>query len=125
MTFKRTEGFRFTFGEPINAKYIVLVDGKPEDLEMTKYDCEILDVSPRGMKMFSYRNNGEHNNKLIQLEVQFILDEVLIKAVGDIVWKKNYGEKTQYGLIFDGQPQVEDLIVNELKLRRKKEVGRR
>ena len=125
MTFKRTEGFRFTFGEPINARYIVLVDGKPEDLEMTKYDCEILDVSPRGMKMFSYRNNGEHNNKLIQLEVQFILDEVLIKAVGDIVWKKNYGEKTQYGLIFDGQPQVEDLIVNELKLRRKKEVGRR
>ena len=125
MTFKRTEGFRFTFGEPINARYIVLVDGKPEDLEMTKYDCEILDVSPRGMKMFSYRNNDEHNNKLIQLEVQFILDEVLIKAVGDIVWKKNYGEKTQYGLIFDGQPQVEDLIVNELKLRRKKEVGRR
>lgn len=125
MTFKRTEGFRFAFGEPIYAKYTVLIDGKPQDLEMTKYDCEILDVSPRGMKMFSYHDIGEHTNKLVQLEVHFILDEALIKAVGDIVWQKVYGDKTQFGLIFDGQPQVENLIVNELKLRRKKEVGRR
>lgn len=125
MTFKRTEGFRFAFGEPIYAKYSVLIDGKPQDLEMTKYDCEILDISPRGMKMFSYHDIGEYTNMLVQLEVHFILDEALIKAVGDIIWEKPYGDKTQFGLIFDGQPQVEDLIVNELKLRRKKEVGRR
>ena len=125
MAFKRTEGFRFAFGEPIYAKYLVLIDGKPQDLERTKYDCEILDISPRGMKMFSYHHIGEHSNKLLQIEVHFILDEVLIKAVGDIVWEKSFGNKNQYGLIFDGQPQVEQLIVDELKLRRKKEVSRR
>lgn len=125
MAFKRTEGFRFTFGEPVNAKYIILNDGKPQDLEMTKYECGIMDISPRGMRMFSYHDIGEYNKKLVQVEVQFVLDEVVIKAIGDIVWHKDLGSKIQYGLIFDGQPQVEDLIVNELKLRRKKEVGRR
>lgn len=122
--FKRTEGFRFTFGEPIPAKYIILENGNPKELEATKHDCEIIDVSPRGMKMFSYHDIGESNSKLVQLEVQFVLDEVLIKAIGEIVWEKNYGLKTQYGLLFENQPQIEELIVSELKIRRKKEVSR-
>lgn len=123
-TFKRTEGFRFTFGEPIPAKYIILENGEPGELEATKHSCEIIDVSPRGMKMFSYHDIGESNSKMLQLEVQFVLDEVLIKAIGEIVWEKNYGTKTQYGLLFDNQPQIEELIVSELKIRRKKEVSR-
>ncbi|MGN7478800.1 PilZ domain-containing protein [Solibacillus silvestris] len=125
MEFKRNEGFRFTFGVPVAAKYTVLIDGKPEDLEATKHPCEIIDISPRGMKMFSYHGIGENTNHLVQLEIQFILDEVLIKAIGEIVWKKKYGEKFQYGLIFEDQPAIEELIVSELKIRRKKEVGRR
>ncbi|WP_274309219.1 PilZ domain-containing protein [Solibacillus daqui] len=125
MTFKRTEGFRFSFGEPIPAKYIILVDGKPEDQKLTKYSCEILDISPHGMKMFAFHDIGENSSELLQLEVQFILDEILIKAIGEIVWKKDFGSKIQYGLIFVGQPQVEALIISELKLRRKKEVGQR
>lgn len=125
MAFKRTEGFRFTFDEAVPAKYIILVDGKPEDEKLTKYDCEIMDISPHGMKMFSYHEIGEYSSKLMQLEVQFILDEALIKAVGEIVWKRELGSKIQYGLIIDGQPQVEELIISELKLRRKKEVNNR
>ena len=122
MAFKRTESFRFTFNERLNANFVVLIDGKPEDVERTKYQCEINDISPRGMKMFSHKEIGEHNNELVQIEVHFILDEVLIKAVGEIVWKKVFGQRLQYGLIFENQPHVEELIVSELKLRRKKEV---
>ena len=124
MTFKRTEGFRFTFNEPLNANFVILVDGQPEDIERTKYQCEIIDISPRGMKMFSHKEIGEHKNQLVQIEVHFILDEVFIKAVGEIVWTKVFGERLQYGLIFENQPHVEELIVDELKLRRKKEVSR-
>ncbi|AWE06411.1 PilZ domain-containing protein [Lysinibacillus sp. 2017] len=124
MTFKRTEGFRFTFGEPIDANFVILIDGKPENIERSKYPCEIVDISPRGMKIFSHKNIGEQNKQLVQLEVQFILDEVLIKAVGEIVWTKVFGERIQYGLIFENQSHVEELIVNELKLRRKKEISR-
>ncbi|MEK3764729.1 PilZ domain-containing protein [Solibacillus sp. FSL K6-4121] len=121
MGFKRTEGFRFTFGAPIAAKYTVLIDGK----QQTKHACEIIDVSPHGMKMFSSHEIGENTNYLVQLELEFILDEVLIKAIGEIVWKKKYGGKYQYGLIFENQPGIEELIVSELKIRRKKEVSRK
>lgn len=125
MAFKRKEGFRFTFGQAIEAKYIVLINGKPENLEMTKQPCEILDVSPRGMKMFAFHEIGENSNERVQLEIHFVLDEVLIKAVGEIMWKKQYGKGFQYGLIFEDQPAIEELIVSELKIRRRKEVGLR
>lgn len=125
MPFKRTEGFRFSFGEPIPAKYTILSDGELEDPKMTTYSCEILDISPHGIKMFSFHDIGENSSERLQLEVQFVLDEILIKAIGEIVWKKDFGSKLQYGLIFVGQPQVEELIISELKLRRKKEVGHR
>lgn len=124
MTFKRTEGFRFTFGEPIDANFVILIDGRSENVERTKYLCEIVDISPHGMKIFSHKDISEHNNQRVQLEVQFILDEVLIKAVGEIVWTKPFGGRIQYGLVFEDQSNVEELIVNELKLRRKKEISR-
>lgn len=123
--FKRTEGFRFAFGEPIAASFVILVDGKSLDIEGTKYPCEIMDISPHGMKMFSSKEIGEHNNKLVQLEVQFILDEALIKATGEIVWSKAFGSNFQYGLVFENQAAVENLIISELKIRRKKEVGQK
>ena len=124
MPYKRTEGFRFAFSEPIDANFVILIDGKPENSEGKKYPCEIVDISPRGMKMFSHVEIGEHNNQLVKLEVHFILDEFLIKAVGEIVWTKVFGERIQYGIIFENQSRVEELIVSELKLRRKKEVSR-
>ena len=125
LTFKRTEGFRFTFNEPLNAYFVILINGKPENIERKKYQCEIIDISPRGMKIYSNKDIGErYNQKMVQIEVQFILDEVLIKAIGEIVWKKDFSQNFQYGLIFENQPHVEKLIVKELKLRRKRELSR-
>jgi len=124
MIFKRNEGFRFAFGEPIYANFVVRVNGKPLDLERTHYPCQILDISPHGMKMFADAKISEHSNKLIQLEVIFLLDETTIRAVGEIVWARPYGRGTHYGLIFENQPGIEELITSELKLRRKKEIQR-
>lgn len=124
MIFKRNEGFRFVFGEPLNANFSILLDGKPQNIEKTQYPCEIWDVSPRGMKMFSNIEIGEDTNKLVQLEISFILDEAKIKAIGEIVWTKKVISGFQYGLSFDNQSTVEELIVAELKLRRKKEMQR-
>ena len=122
MIFKRKEGFRFAFGEPIDANYVVLVNGRAENLERSQTPCRIIDISPRGMKIFSKTEISGNSNQLIQVEVFFILDETMIRAVGEITWAKPYGNGFHYGLIFDNQPLVEELIVSELKLRRKKEV---
>jgi hypothetical protein len=124
MIFKRKETFRFEFGQPLEANYVVLIDGKPMDLERTQHSCQILDISPRGIKMFSNDKIGEHNNKPLQLEVSFILDEAVIRAIAEIVWAKPYANGFQYGLIIPNQPIIENLIVNELKIRRRKEVIR-
>ena len=36
MIFKRQEGFRYTFGEPLQAGAVVLIEGKPLDVERTR-----------------------------------------------------------------------------------------
>ena len=122
LNFKRSEGFRYEFPNPLLASYKVLMNGRINQVEQPYYNCQILDISPRGMKMFSDANFSEDANQVVQLEVHFILDEVTIQAVGNIVWEKPYAKGKQYGLIFNNQPKLEEIIVSELKARRRKEV---
>ena len=122
MQFKRSEGFRFDFQSPIQANYKILVNGLKENFDQPIYECQIYDISPRGMKMFSEISFDEHSNKMLQLEIHFILDEVTITAVGNIVWEKSYANGKLYGLIFLNQPKLEELIISELKARRRKEI---
>ncbi len=74
------------------------------------------------MKLFSNESFSEHSYKLLQLEIYFILDEVAITAVGNIVWEKPYAKGKLYGLIFKDQPKLNELIISELKARRRKEI---
>ena len=122
MQFKRSEGFRYDFASPISANYKILVNGRTESFNQPIYMCKIHDISPRGMKLFCKESFGDLSNKMIQLEIYFILDEIAIVAVGDIVWEKAYANGKLYGLIFNNQPKLEELIVSELKARRRKEV---
>lgn len=124
MFFKRNEGFRFSFDEPIPADVIILVEGKPVDIERTRHKCSILDISPRGMKMFIEGDFGTKLNMTHQLEIHFVLDMTDIVGIGEILWEKPYGKGKQFGVVFHDQPSVEDLIINELKSRRRKEVSR-
>lgn len=121
MQFKRKEGFRFVFNQPLDTSFKLLLNGEPVDAE--SYSCEILDISPRGIKMFSEAKIGEYINKAsLQIEIQFILDVTTIQAVGEIVWSKPYGSGHQFGVVFHAQEEIDELIISEMKLRRKKEV---
>ena len=122
MIFKRQEGFRHAFGEPLQAWIVVLIEGKPLDVEQTRIPCEILDVSPRGLKISIGEDFNEHKNKVLQLEISFILDATEIKGIGEIVWSKKFGSGYHYGITFFNQASVEELIVHELKSRRRKEI---
>ena len=122
MIFKRQEGFRHAFGEPVQAGIVILIEGNPLDVERTQIPCEILDISPRGLKIAIDEDFNEHKNKVLQLEISFILDSTEIKGIGEIVWSKKFGSGYHYGITFFNQASVEDLIVNELKLRRRKEI---
>ena len=65
---------------------------------------------------------NEYKNKVLQLEISFILDTTEIKGIGEIVWSKSFGSGYHYGITFFNQSTVEELIVNELKSRRRKEI---
>ena len=122
MIFKRKEGFRHAFVEPVQAGVVILIEGKPLDVEQKRIPCEILDISPRGLKMAISEDFNEYKNKVLQLEISFILDATEIKGIGEIVWSKNFGSGYHYGITFFNQASVEELIVNELKSRRRKEI---
>lgn len=120
MIFKRQEGFRFVFNEPIDAKFRLIINGT---LNNEQYDCKILDISPKGIKMFSDAKIGEYlNNTTLQIEIQFVLDVTMIQATGEIVWSKTYANGSQLGVLFHSREDIDELIISEMKRRRKKEM---
>ncbi|TSI04295.1 PilZ domain-containing protein [Lysinibacillus sp. BW-2-10] len=121
MDFKRKEGFRFIFDQPIEADYEIYINGQLASIET--YHAKILDISPRGMKIFCGPEIRSYlKNSTLQIKVHFLLDVTHIHAIGDVVWSRPFGSAYQCGLNFSVQPDIDELITNELKLRRKKEV---
>ncbi|MFY3791546.1 PilZ domain-containing protein [Ureibacillus sp. MALMAid1270] len=121
MIFKRQEGFRFVFNEPIEANFVI--QGKDgQAIEQKSHPCKILDLSPRGIKIFTEAEIGHYINESVQIEVDFILDVTNIHAIGEIVWSSPFGQGKQLGIQLIDQPDIVDLIINELKQRRRKEV---
>lgn len=118
MIFKRQEGFRFKFEEPITMTFAIYEDGRVNQ-EQTAM-AELLDISPRGLKMFTEVDLGVNPPPL---DLCFVLDTREVRAYGEIIWSRPFGTGKQYGVFFNNQGAVEDLIVEELKLRRKKEAA--
>ncbi len=125
MIFKRNEGFRLVFNEPIQSYFSVLVDGKAVELENNRIACEIIDISPHGIKMGSDFDLTVYRTGNLHIEVFFVIDEQELKGIGEIVWSKNLGNGYQYGVIFNDQPALEKAIVDQLKIRRRKETRRK
>ena len=121
MQFKRQEGFRFVFNEPIPANFTIL-NGDTQFNEYPTYTCQILDLSPRGIKIYTEGEIGENKSVPIQLEICFVLDVTTIIAHGKVVWSKTIGQGKQMGIQIIDQPEIVDLIINEMKQRRRKEV---
>ena len=120
MLFKRSEGFRFKFDEPLETTFTIVENGKTIAGETAIGG--ILDISPRGIKMFSSVDLNAGKAICPQLEIRFVIDSQTIVAYGEVMWSRPYRKGKQYGIFFNNQEALEDLIVEELKLRRKKEI---
>ena len=87
MAFKRQEGFRFSFGDPVEASFIVLTDeGSNEENNEEKNErlkCKVLDISPRGMKVLTDVNLNKYAGA--RLKVLLSLDTTEITALADVV----------------------------------------
>lgn len=118
MIFKRQEGFRFKFEEPVQITFAVYENGRVNHGQTAM--AELLDISPRGLKMYTEVDLGVNPPPL---DIHFVLDTQEVRAYGEVIWSRPFGSGKQYGIYFNDQARVEDLIVEELKLRRKKEAA--
>lgn len=122
MLYKRNEYFRYTFGEPLEATFR-LVKGADESSngEMSKKGkCFLIDISPHGVKMYSELFISIE--KLSHVELEFILDESPIIRTGEFVWSRKKQAGYEYGVNFSADEESDNLIVNELKFRSRKEL---
>ena len=122
MLYKRTEYFRYTFGKPLEAEFRIVVK-KDTDIESSPGDCQLIDISPGGAKIFAHFDIPLEGVVPVRLHLKFKLYEEMIDLQGVIVWKKPYSGGYVYGYDFDEDTHIEKIIVEELKHRRRAETG--
>ncbi len=123
MFYKRTEYFRYTFGEPVSAKFRIR---KVDDVGKSsgQGECSIMDLSLKGAKFFTNFDIPTASNR-VNLTIIFLIHTHTVEAHGGIVWKKAYRNGYLYGLRFDEDHARERLIASELKLLGKEELAKK
>ncbi|MBS7345793.1 MAG: PilZ domain-containing protein [Caryophanon sp.] len=89
LIFKRQEGFRFSFEQPVKAVFRLMQDGKPIDPQAAYIPAEILNISPKGMEIATAFEIDEAVLNDVQLSVIYCLDTVEIHSCGEITWKRH------------------------------------
>lgn len=109
--FKRQEGFRLAFKEPIEATFILLtVQG--EKVTSKKGTAKLLDMSLKGAKMSS---KLELPTTDLKLRIEFELNEEKLDIDCGIVWRRLGFKEYLYGLTFDSDSYEEAKLLAELK----------
>ncbi|WP_342512968.1 PilZ domain-containing protein [Sporosarcina sp. FSL K6-1522] len=121
MFYKRNEYFRYTFDEPLEAEFRVVI-AAPEEKESKRGHCQLVNISPGGLK-FATKFDIPLEHKPVRLRIEFTLYENSIEVEGSIVWKKPYSDGWMYGFDFVEDTEVEAQIVHELKQSRRTMMG--
>lgn len=113
MQYKREEGFRYVFGEPLLAEFsIEHIDGKSTNSKPG--NAKIIDISPKGAKITSKLQIPME--KGITISLSFTLNEKKFMIISDIVWRKELFGEYQYGLESKMTNEEQNHLVNELKI---------
>lgn len=123
MQYKRNEYFRYTFGEPCEATFRLIKDtGGDRPTEFSnKGKCQIIDISPNGLRIITELSIVIELLKVI--EVNFIIDETPLSMIGELVWSKKNVNGFEYGVRLSEDQNNEQKIVNDLKVRSRKEMA--
>ena len=106
--------------KPLTAEFRIVV-GNGMDIESSPGECQLIDISPGGAKLFAKFDIPERES--VRLHIKLTLYKKLIDLQGVIVWKKPYSGGYMYGYDFDDNVEIEQLIVEELKLHRRAEIA--
>ncbi|MFS0575470.1 PilZ domain-containing protein [Sporosarcina sp. 179-K 3D1 HS] len=117
MLYKRTEYFRYTFGEPLDAEFRIL---KAEG-QSNPGECKMVDLSPGGAKLYSSYDIPIGQDEAPRLSLKFTVYNYPLEVPGTVLWKKPFNQGHMYGFEFDEDRKIGELIIGELKLRRRAE----
>lgn len=121
MRYKRKAPLRYNFGTPVSGKFkIIQIDDR--EVESQYGDAEILNVSVDGVCISTEFNIPELDRKEVLIEVGFKLNDAELAYNGRIVWKKELGRKTNYGLYICMTEQEKEQLIEELKVYAKKAI---
>lgn len=123
MHYKRNESFRYTFTEPCKATFRLIKDaaGFTGQEISKKGSCEIIDISPHGLKIFTEFSIAI--DKQLHVELHFTINELPIDLVGEFVWSHKKMSGYEYGINFPVDINTEQIIISELKSLRRKSMN--
>ncbi|WP_397537254.1 PilZ domain-containing protein [Rummeliibacillus pycnus] len=116
MEYRRQEAFRHVLVHEVPVTYNSQGDRMKPYLK-----GNIVEISPSGLKLFTEESLPCEKEE-IELDLSFKLYSKSINVRGDVRWKKAIGGGYQYGVYLNTVDEHQELIISELKLRRRKEV---
>lgn len=111
MFYRRSESFRYTFGTPPEI-YLRVREPLTDRVSPVNVYCLLLDISPKGAKLFSEKELKAGEEKV---NLEFVLNHETIAANAEIVWMQRYEEGWIYGADFERNSIKEMLILNEIR----------
>ncbi|MBY0121777.1 PilZ domain-containing protein [Bacillus sp. S/N-304-OC-R1] len=114
MRYRRQESFRYQFEEPVACTFRILKVESKERLSNTG-NAYVYDISEGGVKLTTPLNLSIDNKK-IEIEISFRLNEAELLLTGILVWKKNHINDYSYGVHFTIDEKLKRKLIEELKI---------
>lgn len=109
--YKRNEGFRLTFKNPIPGVFLILtIQGKSAG--DNKGILTIIDMSLKGAKVFSTLQLPTPNT---QIKMESTINDQPITIDGELIWSRKNSTGYTYGVSFDTNSYSEQQLLSELK----------
>ncbi len=113
MKLKRKETFRFQFEEPIECFFrIIKIENKEISSKVGKGN--IYDISAGGLKLSTPFYLALENKK-IEIEISFSLNDEKLTVTGLLVWAKEFANQHSYGLKLTINDSLQRRLIEELK----------
>ncbi|WP_374723568.1 PilZ domain-containing protein [Calidifontibacillus erzurumensis] len=120
MFFRRNEGFRYSFRQPIPCVFkIIKIDQMPFNSDLC--NGEIIDISPNGLKLMTMLNLSILDKK-IEIEIQFSIEGQSFEIPARVVWQQKSIQKNyfNYGIQFINSKHISPRIIEALKIHTRK-----
>lgn len=112
--FKRQEGFRFSFHNPIPALFTI-EELNGNVVKSSEGEAKLMDLSPNGMKLNTTLDIPVSKRNRVKVSVRFNLNDTTYQVHGEIVWREERFNHFFYGIHFVMDNKEQTNLVESLK----------